>query len=91
MALQLGVPTIASRFAGITQVIQSGVNGFLIDLNPQTMAQDLTESLLNLKQNTKLKEIISQNAKASFEFFTPTVYGKNLLMLYQDVLGKMKR
>ncbi len=46
MAMALGVPVLASRFEGLAQYIQDGVNGLLVNAEPEPTPEDLALKII---------------------------------------------
>jgi glycosyltransferase involved in cell wall biosynthesis len=66
-AWSLGKPVIASLAAGIPEVIHDGENGYLFDLNPQSIADTIVKSLEN---RNKLAEFGAIGERRLNEYFT---------------------
>lgn len=82
-ALAAKLPVIATHVGGIPEVIDEGVNGFLIDFNDFSA---LAERILTLHRNkTLLKQMSNNNSlKASKYYSLHTVYSQ-LDTIYQSI------
>lgn len=84
-ALGQGKPIIATDFAGISQVIQSGKNGILIKNNIVTLVDDLVLQIYSIYIDTDLREELSDQAKISYKKYTPENHGLRLKEIYESV------
>ncbi|CAM4083068.1 glycosyltransferase [Flavobacterium sinopsychrotolerans] len=84
-ALGQGKPIIATDFAGISQVIQSGKNGILIKNNLKTLVEDLVIQIYTMYCNEILRNKLSANAQLSYRKYTPENYGLKLKAIYESV------
>jgi len=57
-AMASGLPVISTRAGGIPEAIEEGVNGFLVDPGCK---QELTDSIIKLLRDRKLREIMGRN------------------------------
>jgi glycosyltransferase involved in cell wall biosynthesis len=84
-ALGQGKPIIATDFAGISQVIQSGKNGILINNNLDTLVDDLVSQIYTMYSDANLRKELSSQAKISYRKYTPENYGLRLKEIYERV------
>lgn len=84
-ALGEGRPIIATDFAGISQVITSGINGILVSNNQERLIEVLEEHIYNLYTNEDLRIKLSINAKLSYKKYTPENYGLRLNEIYKSI------
>jgi len=67
-ALACGIPCVGLRSTlGVNSLIREGVNGFLVDSNPQAFA----EGLRRLMSNDELRVAMSEPAKAIVDMYEP--------------------
>jgi teichuronic acid biosynthesis glycosyltransferase TuaC len=84
-AMSAGKPVIACRGQGIQEVIQHGVNGFLIDPGD---AHALTETLSVLLANPQLRKDIGRNARLTIlRSFTLAHQAERLAHVYRGCLA----
>lgn len=73
-AMACGLPIVASRVGGIPDIIEDGVNGFLV--NPES-SDEIANRILMLLQNSEIKErIINNNIKKAEIFNWVTIIEK---------------
>lgn len=85
-AMAHGIPTIATRVGGMPQVIDDGVNGFLIGVDNE---RKLSELLLNLESSADLRLNIGFNARKKIaNDFCVEDSVKRLVTLYRKVIGE---
>ena len=84
-AASYGLPIVATRVGGIPEIIDDGVNGFLIDPGDKGA---LTDRLLRLIENPELRSQMGRAAyqKVKEKFDVDTVV-KQLDSLYQEFLN----
>lgn len=87
-AMASSVAVVATKVAGIPEIIQDGKTGFL------TSPEDLTEMIEKLKylcENPQIIELIGKQARMQvLEKLTPEVTLKRLLKIYADLIGECK-
>ncbi|PWR71772.1 GT4 family glycosyltransferase PelF [Methanospirillum stamsii] len=65
-AMACGIPIVASRVGGIPDIMQNGVNGYLVEpKNPD----DIAKKILDLLQHDDLRQEISQNNKTHVKVY----------------------
>lgn len=84
-AMGYGKSIIATDFAGISQVIESGVNGILIKNNLETFTHNLSNEIMRLYNDKELRAKIEIKAKNTYVDYSPESYGKNLQKIYEQV------
>ncbi|MCK8141465.1 glycosyltransferase [Flavobacterium sp. I-SCBP12n] len=84
-ALGYGKPIISTNFAGISQVIQTNVNGVLIENNLSTFRDDLANEIFRLYNDEELRLQLGVNAKKSYTNYSPKSYGLKLKSIYEQV------
>lgn len=90
-AMDAGKPIVATKVSGANEVIEDGVNGFLVPIkNPLALA----EKIIKLIQNKDLREKLGKKAKDSVKRFSIENNVKNLenliLSLYSNKLKHEK-
>jgi len=58
------LPCVASNVGGIPEVIENNKTGYLLDLNDLDFDRKVTEAVVNLLTNHKLRESMGKNARA---------------------------
>jgi glycosyltransferase involved in cell wall biosynthesis len=85
-AMAAGVPIVASRVAGVTDVITDGHNGLLVEPNQSV---PLAASIRRVLDSPELWQTLSDNSVAVHaEKFSDHVMAANWAKLYRQVLGK---
>lgn len=82
-AMAAGTPVIGSRIGGIVDVIDDGKTGLLF---PSGDHKILSEKILEILENRKLKDMMGQNAKISAKQYDTRVVGEKIHQIYRDVL-----
>lgn len=78
-----GTPVVASNLPGVRTVVKDGETGFLI---PPNNAQALADTLLQIVNDTHLRERMSQAAVRHASRYSQDAHIDGLLRVYQDVL-----
>ncbi len=81
-ALCLGLPIITTKVSGTEELIQNGVNGFLIDLNDTV---SMSKTLSYLMNNPVLQEVISKNNKDKSKLFLV----ENIIDQWESIIKKI--
>jgi glycosyltransferase involved in cell wall biosynthesis len=84
-ALGYGKTIIATDFAGISQVIDSNVNGVLIQNNLETLTDNLVNEIYRLYKDETLRAELGNNAKKTYLDYSPEKYGLNLKHIYEQI------
>ena len=84
-ALGYGKTIIATDFAGISQVIDSNVNGVLIQNNLETLTDNLSNEIYRLYKDETLRAKLGNNAKETYVNYSPEKYGLNLKRIYEQI------
>jgi glycosyltransferase involved in cell wall biosynthesis len=87
-ALGYGKPIISTDFAGISQVINSGHNGLLVNKDLDSLTMNLVNALRNLYNDNEFRINLGKNAKAKYFEYSPIVYGENLKNIYNNIYAK---
>jgi len=82
-ALSVGIPIVATNEGAITDMIEDGVNGFIVDKqNPQAIADKIEQLLLD----RQLMKRMSENNRAKFEQkFTIDKFEQNICRVIREV------
>jgi len=84
-AQQHKTPVIASNVGGIPDIVKDGVTGLLI---PPDDSLSLEKSIIELYEDTELRNKIIENATAKLRNFSPESVTERYLKLYQQILPK---
>jgi glycosyltransferase involved in cell wall biosynthesis len=84
-ALGYGKTIVATDFAGISQVIDSNVNGVLIENNLDTFTDNLANEIYRLYMNQALREELGAKAKITYVKYSPEAYGLKLKQIYEQI------
>ena len=89
-AMGVGAVVLGSSSGGMSEIIESGKNGYLIEPhNPQKLADKLLEIL---QLNTDKRKIISENAKQRImTHFEKSVVLDQMVNYYHDVISDFKK
>jgi len=83
-ALACGLPIVATRIAGIPDMIKDGQNGFLV--SPQS-PKELSRAVINILLNGELRKNIAKEAqKTAREKYDWSVIVEQFKLLYQNTL-----
>jgi glycosyltransferase involved in cell wall biosynthesis len=85
-AMSVGRPVIASRIAGLTDIIMDGENGFLV---PPGDALALRESIQRLLDNPQLRERMGQGALRRAQDFQANIVVPRIEAVYQDLIQQV--
>lgn len=84
--MAMGIPNISTRIASIPEVIESGVNGILIDSGN---VDQLTEALRKLCCDEKIRNEMSRNAFEKIEKeYSVSVCGEKIKHIYTELYNK---
>lgn len=88
-AMQYGLPTISCPEGGIADIVQDGVNGYLVMQRDVNSLADRMEALI---QNKKLREMMGEKARAQFEKkFTFDVFERTLTDILKEFVTECKK
>jgi len=85
-AMASGLPVIVSEFAGASEIIKNGYNGFLIK-NP-TNPNEIAEILNTIIGDDKAMRQMSKNARKTAERYSWDNVTKRLVDVYEEVIKK---
>jgi glycosyltransferase involved in cell wall biosynthesis len=83
-SMSLGVPAVVSDFGGNPFVIETGVNGVVIE---KRNAAILAETILKVKSDLEFYKVLSDGAKARFEQFTAERMAQKIERLYMELIN----
>ncbi|WP_156916060.1 glycosyltransferase [Psychromonas arctica] len=83
-AMATGLPCVATRSGGISEVIEHGQNGLLFD---RENADDLAEKIISIMLNPDLNSQFSQMAKQDLQKYEISTYVNIVINHYEDLLG----
>ena len=88
-ALAMGVPVVVSDRAGAAEMVQSGVNGFVVDMAQPQQLMDACEALMDTRQ----ARTMCRNAYVSYwrSPLTTAIYVDALLAIYRSVVPPVDR
>ena len=87
-AMSAGRPVIGTNVGGIPEIIDDGVNGYLVEPeNPEQIA----EKVIQLFAEEKLLTELGRNARRKAEEFSVEKHLENLEKIYAEVIKKYKR
>lgn len=81
-AMAAGLPIIVTDIAGSRDIVKNGVNGLII---PPSNPEVLAEKIIELLENDKLRDSISQNAKIESQKYEWEVIARKYVNVYQNV------
>jgi glycosyltransferase involved in cell wall biosynthesis len=85
-AMSCGIPVIASRVAGLAEIIKDRETGIL--LQPGSF-KELSRRIIELLKDEKLRHAIGTNARKCMELnYTPGKIMKQTLDIYEDLINK---
>lgn len=83
-AMAMGLPVVSTPIAGVPEMMQDGINGFLIEPGDH---EALADRIIKLMQDDDLRrEIGERNVKNIQKNFHPRIFAQNVSQLYEDVL-----
>lgn len=84
-AMASGKPVIATRVGGISEVIEDGVNGFLV---PPKSVEDLADSITKLIEDKDLKAKMGREGKKIVQNYSWKKTADSVMRVYEAVTGK---
>lgn len=88
VALEAGIcctPTIASRVGGLSEAINDGETGFLVDVNNNDL---LAETIIKVLTNDSLRKRLGDNARARvLDNYTWDKISTKIERIYKEVLA----
>lgn len=84
-ALGYGKAIVATDFAGISQVIETDVNGVLIQNDLDTFTDNLANEIYRLYNDQRLRAELGVNAQKTYKNYSPETYGLRLTQIYEQI------
>jgi glycosyltransferase involved in cell wall biosynthesis len=84
-ALGYGKAIVATDFAGISQVIETEVNGVLIQNDLETFTDNLANEICRLYNDESLRLELGINAQKTYKNYSPETYGLRLKQIYEQI------
>jgi glycogen(starch) synthase len=82
-ALASGLPVVATRSGGIEELVKDGIHGLLVDMRDE---EGLSEALLRLSSDLKLRSRMSLNARAQAERFDWQILADEYLKAFEEAV-----
>lgn len=82
-AMCLGLPCVSTRVSGAKDLIESGKNGLLVDLND---TQSMTEALNKIAEDKKTRNTLGENAVKVFDVLQLKTISSKWVSLFDNVL-----
>lgn len=86
-AMSFGLPLIGTDAGGIPEIIEDGVNGFVV---PKENPQKLAEAIIKISNNKNLYEDFSKNSLEIVKTYTSEIMAKKTLNLYEETTKNIK-
>jgi len=83
-AMAAGLPIVASKVAGVRDVIRDGENGLLV---PDADAKALATAIKRVHDDSTLAAALGRNAKKESAAYAPAIIARRHLDLYRQVLA----
>jgi len=88
-AMSVGKPVIGSRVGGIPEIIEDGINGFLV--SPLDLS-GWTETVMRIFYDDDLQQRLSHGARECIEKrFSLDVHHRKLMMYYEEAISMKKK
>lgn len=87
-AMATGLPCIATRSGGMSEVIEHGQNGLLFD---RENAEDLADNILSILSNPDLNSQFSQMAKQNLQKYEISTYVNIVISHYENLLNNTSK
>lgn len=84
-ALGYGKSIIATDFAGISQVIENGLNGVLLKKDLDSLSCNLANEIYRLYKDESLRTKLGINAQKTYINYSPEMYGLKLKQIYEQI------
>jgi glycosyltransferase involved in cell wall biosynthesis len=84
-AMACGRPVIASRIGGLAEIVNDGVNGFLVEAGNHLQ---LAQRMVHLIQDRERREAMGQAARERATAFSWDRVAAQTLALYESIIGK---
>jgi glycosyltransferase involved in cell wall biosynthesis len=84
-AMAGGLPIVATKVGGIPEVIDEGINGFLVD---SRNAEQIANKLLLLESDSALRQLISKNNKDKIKAYDLNHVISRLDLLYRSIIKR---
>lgn len=81
-ALACGLPVVGTNINGIKDLIDNGINGFLI---PTESPKRMANAIINLFENTRLRNEMSKNARTSAKRYDRSVLINKTIAVYENL------
>ncbi|MEM6322019.1 MAG: glycosyltransferase family 4 protein [Bacteroidota bacterium] len=82
-ALASGVPVVATAAGGVPEIIEDGVNGFLV---PIGAAEELARKVVHLLKDSETRQRFIQHGKETTERFSKRRMAEETLKMYQMIV-----
>lgn len=86
-AMSAGRPIIGSIVGGIPEIVDDGINGYLVEPGN---SERIAEKVIQLFADRKLLEEMGKNARKKAEKFNKNIYANQIEQVYKDVLAKYR-
>jgi glycosyltransferase involved in cell wall biosynthesis len=83
-AMAAGLPIVATNVGGIPDIVEEGVNGYLVNAKSP---DETADRILILLQNDQIREKISANNKERAELYTWDKVAGTVEKIYNECLG----
>lgn len=86
-AMALGKPVVATKVGGVPEIVKDGVNGLLV---PQGEPEQMTDALLKLLSNPKIRKEMGTTAAESVKDYSWSKIAERYKKLYSELIKKPK-
>jgi glycosyltransferase involved in cell wall biosynthesis len=87
-AMSMGRPVIGTNVGGIPEIIDDGINGYLVE--PKN-AEQIAEKVIQLFSDEEVLKTFGRNARIKAEQFTIEKHVANLKKIYDKIMDKYKK